>query len=730
VRLVQFLRRELAPAPGRSRATLRTLVGCLAALVITAVLGGGILPHSHWTVTTVFAVSQSDTGASLRRSLQRLVGTVAGGLLGICVVIAFADMPTVYIPLIGAIAGLGIFLSLTTTTPYVMLLGTMTFILVTFFPPGAVAQVAVETGVWRMIAITIGVACGTGAQLFLWPEDPGDKLRRVLAGRLASVAGAIGRLVERQGPDRVAPPAAIATVGGDDLVAQIDLLTNAEARHPFLRQRHAEQLSLIVEVDRLLTAAAWLSGAPIPVTTANDSGLRREIRAIAQECDALAAALAEGRPPLSSPPAALDEPAGEDVVGFRPTLDDMKLALRRVRGAMGFLDPNRAVVATLDRPTRTPIFTPAFSMQNTAAFQVALRTALGVEICLILLHALDWSAMLTAGVSIVLVAQASLGATIQKSLLRLGGAALGGALGIAAIVIAMPNIESLGALALVSSVGFAIAGWIMAGSARISYMGFQVGLAFSMCVTDTAGPTTDLSTPRDRVIGVLIGVLILLLVDVALWPARARLAMWPALAGALRSIAGLARMAPEARNYGAQLNAAVRLRSGVYRQLAATLRLSGESALEPDAGEAAAERDSMARLIAHGQAVFLALLALIRHRLSSEFPSLPPPVETAMHQLDHSVADTLEALADRVDRRPVPDLPDLHSPLAALEALVPPVAEPVASPRDTAVIAAVAERDHVAIARNLVHEVLLLREAVAAAPASRGGQGLSARARQ
>ena len=113
--LLRFLERELRSTPGRFRATMRVLVGCLVAVVATTVLGADILPHGHWTVTTIFTVSQADAGASLRKSMQRIVGTLVGGVLGILVVAALADLPVFYVPLLGAITGFGIFASLTTS---------------------------------------------------------------------------------------------------------------------------------------------------------------------------------------------------------------------------------------------------------------------------------------------------------------------------------------------------------------------------------------------------------------------------------------------------------------------------------------------------------------------------------------------------------------------------------------------------------------------------------------
>src|SRR5262245_53867626 len=142
--ILTFLRREIAPTPGRLKAALRITVGCLAALFIDLVLGTSAVPHGHWTIITVFTVSLADAGASVRKALQRILGTVVGGVLGMIVVVALGDLPVLYIPVLAAIAAVGLFASLTTSAPYVMLLSTITFVLVTFFPPSG-AETAERT---------------------------------------------------------------------------------------------------------------------------------------------------------------------------------------------------------------------------------------------------------------------------------------------------------------------------------------------------------------------------------------------------------------------------------------------------------------------------------------------------------------------------------------------------------------------------------------------------------
>jgi hypothetical protein len=252
----------------------------------------------------------------------------------------------------------------------------------------------------------------------------------------------------------------------------------------------------------------------------------------------------------------------------------------------------------------------------------------------------------------------------------------------------------------------------------MSYMGFQAGFAFAMCVTDPSGPTTNLTVGRDRVLGIIAGLLVMMLVDAILLPVRARLGMQPALARALRSIAALARVTPETQEYRARLARAVSLRLAVYRDLATVLRLSGESTLELDADspDAQEERRWTARLVAHAQAVFLALLTLIRHRLGSSFPTLPPAVQDGMRALDADVGVTLDALADYIDRRRGGPLPDLAARLVEVDARVESLATTTGA-GDSLVSAYVAERDHLALARELVRQVTILRDALVPEPA-------------
>lgn len=64
----------------------------------------------------------------------------------------------------------------------------------------------------------------------------------------------------------------------------------------------------------------------------------------------------------------------------------------------------------------------------------------------------------------------------------------------------------------------ATAAWIAAGSERIAYAGIQIGFTFALAFLSWFAPLTNLTELRDRVLGILLGVLVSSIVHLYLWP--------------------------------------------------------------------------------------------------------------------------------------------------------------------------------------------------------------------
>src|SRR5262249_43696309 len=151
----------------------------------------------------------------------------------------------------------------------------------------------------------------------------------------------------------------------------------------------------------------------------------------------------------------------------------------------------------------------------------------------------DWPGIRTCLITCMIVGLTSEGATIQKGTLRIAGAVVGGALGFLAILVIVPHMESIASLAMLVGSGFAVAAWVYVGRAQVFYVGFQIALAFFICVIQGFEPTWYFYTIRDRMIGILLGNAVITWVFVSVWPVRAGDAVWTGLESALRAMADL-----------------------------------------------------------------------------------------------------------------------------------------------------------------------------------------------
>ena len=84
-----------------------------------------------------------------------------------------------------------------------------------------------------------------------------------------------------------------------------------------------------------------------------------------------------------------------------------------------------------------------------------------------------------------------------------------------------------------------LAAWIGYGSERISYAGWQIGLAFYLVVLQGYGPTISMYTARDRTIGILFGNIVISVIFTTIWPVSVANVVRTNLARALEQLATL-----------------------------------------------------------------------------------------------------------------------------------------------------------------------------------------------
>jgi hypothetical protein len=176
---------------------------------------------------------------------------------------------------------------------------------------------------------------------------------------------------------------------------------------------------------------------------------------------------------------------------------------------------------------------------NPAHVHFALKVTFAAMLCYIVYMAIDWSGIHTALITCTFIALESTGATLHKGVLRIGGCVIGGALALFTIVFLMPHMETIVSLVVVVACASAVAGWVATGSEMISYAGLQMAFAFFYSVFQGYAPDTDLDNVRNRVVGILFGLIVTGLVFAYIWPERTIDRFRDALRAALRQLAKL-----------------------------------------------------------------------------------------------------------------------------------------------------------------------------------------------
>jgi multidrug resistance protein MdtO len=184
-------------------------------------------------------------------------------------------------------------------------------------------------------------------------------------------------------------------------------------------------------------------------------------------------------------------------------------------------------------------FFAADAFTNLDYIQYALKTTAAAMFCYFLYSLLDWSGIHTSFLTCYIVSLGTTAETVEKLTLRILGCLVGAAAGYGTMIFLIPDLTSITALMVVVFAGALAAGYVSAGSERISYAGFQMAFAFFLCVIQGPSPAFDLSTARDRVIGILLGNVVTYLLFTHLWPISVGKRIDPAIATLLQTLAAM-----------------------------------------------------------------------------------------------------------------------------------------------------------------------------------------------
>jgi multidrug resistance protein MdtO len=543
-----WLREQLAPRPGRFDFAVKLAVICTMTAAATAIYR---TPEPALAAYIAFFFNVRDRATSLL--LDLVLTLIVAILLGIILATAMLVLDHAAWRA-GAIAALSLgFLFLGSASKLKPLAGI--FGLIVGFGLDKLGQLHVGEEVTRALLYTFLFVAMPAAISIVYNVLLGRHPRRMATSELGRRLRLCANLLREPTSPLRADLARSLGDGGAEIRHWLQLAKAELGARPAdlvrLNQAASSTLEILAAVDMLERCG------PPPAAI---------LRGMADTLERMAQILTEGGYPMEI---ALVLPDWADA----PALGGEAVAAAR-QAIVAFTDP-ATVQATPAPKARGGFFAPdAFS--NPVHLQYAAKITVAAVSCYLLYSLLDWPGIHTCFITCYIVGLGTVAESVEKLALRLGGAAVGAAAGLLALLFVMPHVVSVGGLMIVIFLGALGAGYVAAGSPRISYVGFQMAFAFLLCTLQGPAPDFDMKTVRDRLIGIAIGNIAVYLVSSRLWPISIARRIDGALAGTLRA-----------------LGAAVRAPAHGSRSEEATAVYAGQETIEADLGLARYEPRSI-----------------------------------------------------------------------------------------------------------------------------------------
>jgi multidrug resistance protein MdtO len=541
-RLADLLR-LLMPFPGRLEFAIRLALICALTTLVVEIYQ---TPDPALTVYVVFFLNKPDRGTSLILSMAMvvLISLVIASVILVAIIVI--DWPVWRVASMAAISlGLLFLASASKLRPVggiVALIVAYALDLLGTVHGGEIATRGLLY-VWLFIGIPAGVSIGVN--LLLAPSSR-RLAEQALARRLRLAAAMLRAPNEgirrdfteclREGNGELQKWLKLALVGKSAAREHIEALHQAAASS-------FEILALIDVMDRD-------AGAALPAP------LRERLTLT---LDAMARILDDGGYPVDIE---FEEAAG----GEQPLTPRAAEVLVGVREALSAFAKAVPVAQPHEPAKKSGGFFLPDAFTNPEHVRYALKTTAAAMFCYILYSLLDWPGIHTCLITCYIVSLGTTAETVEKLTLRILGCLLGAAAGIAAIVYLIPSVISIGALMVVVFLGTLVSAWVAAGSPRIAYAGFQIAFAFFLCVIQGSGPSFDMTTARDRVIGILLGNVVVYVLFTNIWPVSVGERIDPAIAALLRRLGGLLEEVSKSARHS-QASEAQEMLAGIERDL-------------------------------------------------------------------------------------------------------------------------------------------------------------------
>ncbi|STQ73757.1 FUSC family protein [Hafnia alvei] len=478
--------------PGRANQILRTTVACIIVVILSQTLQ---IPDLALSLIVVFFVTQTNIVVTKLTGLFFIISIALAVAASLLILKITWDVPFLRILLASLVAFISLFMMRASKYGVIFYLVALIVIFSqSFVDVSSDSEEIIRNILWVWVAMTYAIAVTLIINALFLPSEPEKLLNKTLISQLNHIAGLLTPDCELKRKENT-----LASIG-QNLQSLYKLLQYTKSRDRLNSNDHTAQLAMVTMVSELRSLSCHL-----PMELINPKA-RDAALSIKSVCEGMAAGLKKTSDCLT--------PTSINTNAENVTLNQMAKVINNY-------DQNKNVSYDNSRSQKKnfSFFVPdAFS--NKIYITYALKTLLSALICYVFYTATDWFGIHTIMLTCLVVAQPGLGKTQRKITLRLLGAIAGSIAALVAIVFILPNLTTLFGLLLLSVPIFMLCSWVATGPENISYAGIQMLLTFSLAVLNGFTPVNDLTEVRDRIVGVILGIIIAGLIQTLIKPER------------------------------------------------------------------------------------------------------------------------------------------------------------------------------------------------------------------
>ena len=635
--------RDLQPTPGRLNSSLRIVLASILTLICLLVWQ---MPFASVSLYFVFLVGRDSPAVSVRSGVFSIVTLAFAVATELAVVILTDNDPMARVLSVAVVTFLAGMLMLSTTlTALASTWGFIFCTLIGLWENRVPSDALVKTSLWIIAAGAVAVGSSVAVEYVFATRDPASKLQEQRVIRYRALKAMFGLFAQGAGTDALREGA----IG----VARLAAAGQEGMQHLYnaMVDRNLDMGNLPIATRVRITMISQLMHVAAAFGSNNLQGVGEDLRVrcgrIAALCDELSRGIipAEATAPPSvagiAHPTLLDRVEG--VLHNIISMPDEEAARRR-----------KDMVALPS--SKVPILIPgAFTDKATVAF--ALKLSLCATCCYVFYHAVDWPGIATSVTTVLVTGLSTTGAIKQKLIFRLWGAILGGLiLGLGATAFLFPEMDSITSLVVLVGVVALLSAWWAAGR-QFNYIGLQIAFSFYLVAFEGSSAPTDLTPPRDRLIGILMALIVMAVVFDLIWPVRTVTAMRRSLASVLHTGAELFRLMNLPGEHQAIFKKADGLRDRVGKTIAGLRALDDVVAYEfgTNREQQVLAGETMLRAAFTAAGIFWNQFSVLHNPQDVDFLT-----DTSLVRLREELTQRMDQLADAIEKRAAVQPADLE----------------------------------------------------------------------